>query len=80
MWVGGNSRYDGFERVKEERSRVLENVNAYKMMKKKLERTLLKKKVGMKVMKRSVVDFKKIVNCPETKKSFLTKVNEELTY
>lgn len=57
---------------------MLEEVKAYNMQKKKLEKMLLEKAVAIKVMKLSVADLKRIVNHLVTKTSLLMKTGEEL--
>lgn len=53
-----NSRNDELCVVKEERDRLLEDVNAYKRELEKLGKTLLEKEVATKTMTRSVVGLK----------------------
>lgn len=48
--VAGNSRDDEFERLKEGRDRFLEEVNAFKMEKKKLLNTLKEEEAALKAM------------------------------
>lgn len=64
--------------MKEERDRLLEEVNGYKMEKKKLAKALLEKKVAMKAMKLSLVDLERIVICLEMEKKLFMKTNEKL--
>lgn len=55
--VREKSRKSESDRVKEERDRSLEEVNASTMLKEKLEKTMLEKEVAMKAMTRSVVNL-----------------------
>lgn len=77
--VGGNSWNNDFERVKEERDCLLDEVGAYKMEKKKHEKTMLEKEVEMEAMTWSVMDSERPMNRLETEKSLLEKPNEEIT-
>lgn len=76
--VAENARSDEFEQFKEEWDRLMKEVNAYKMGKKKLEKMLLKKEVTMKAMTRSVVHLEQIVSSLETEKNLLIFTSEEL--
>lgn len=58
-------------RLKEKHDRCQEEVNAYKIEKKKLESTLMEKEVAMKAMKRSSLHLGWIVNHIHKQRSFL---------
>lgn len=64
--VGEISRRDEFERVEENRLRLLDEVNSYRMEDKMLLKTLLENEVVKKVLTLSLVDMKQTVNHAET--------------
>lgn len=76
MPVGEDSCNKEFEQLKEERDTLLEGLNAYKIEKTKLEKTLLENKVAMKPITRSLVDLERSVIRLETEMSLEMKTNK----
>lgn len=72
-----SSQHDDFEGENEARDGRLEESSVCRMEKKRLEKTLLEKKVSMKAKRRFVVDSERTANLLETEKGLLLKKNNE---
>lgn len=73
-----SSRNEIFERLKVERNRSLEALNAFEIEKGNVKKILLKKKVAMNAMMQSVLNLKRTVNRVQREKSLFMKTDEGL--
>lgn len=76
--VGENFQNKEIERAKEEMNRFLEEVSAYKMDSKKVEKMLLNNKAAIKPITLSLVDPKGSAIRLKKEKHLLIKINKEL--
>lgn len=73
-----SSRNETFDRLKEERDRLPEDVYSYKMEKVKLEKTLLDNVEAMESMMWSLVDLERSVDRLRMEKSLFMEMNKEV--
>lgn len=78
--MGENYLNESLDQVKKKQHHLRDDVSAYEMEEKKLEKAVLGSKIAMKAITWSILDLEKTVNCLDTEKSLLMNTSDELLH